>query len=447
MVKGVVLLLMIFLMCPASVFAYGEERGPVTLYVSTDGGSLGECMPEHPCRDIAQAMQFVLPGDTIVIREGDYQGFRLENVHATREKPLVIKGEGRVRIAPNNELRDARDNIEISNCDWITVDNIQSFDANRAGIRIDQSHHVTVRNSVFGNNTTWGIFANQSNDLVLENNDCYGSKKQHGIYYSNSGDRPLIRGNRVHGNAGAGIHLNGDLSSGEGREVPGDGIISGAVVENNIIFDNGKAGGAAVNCDGIHDAVIRNNLMFNNHAAGITLFLGDGASGAANVKVYNNTIDMAEDSRWAVVVKDSAGPVYIANNILINRRQGRGALAIGASESMPSVMERVGIIGTNKDLEHTYSDHNVFGGERGIATLNEGESRLSLGDWQKKQDRDSIFVPLDKLFIDPAHGNYHLSPESPAVGRGVVVPEVDQDIEGKVRSQGHGVDAGAYEGH
>ena len=107
MMNVIVLLMMFLLVRPEPAFAYGQERGPATLYVSTDGGSLGECMPEHPCRDIAQAMQFVLPGDTIIIREGDYQGFRLENVLATPDKPLVIKGEGRVRIFPNNELHDA----------------------------------------------------------------------------------------------------------------------------------------------------------------------------------------------------------------------------------------------------------------------------------------------------------------------------------------------------
>jgi hypothetical protein len=78
------------------------------------------------------------------------------------------------------------------------------------------------------------------------------------------------------------------------------------------------------------------------------------------------------------------------------------------------LLEKVGVIGGNKDLENLYSDHNVFAGEPGIATLNEGESRLSLREWQKKQDRNSIFVKLDQLFVDPSKGDYRLLPDSPA---------------------------------
>jgi len=37
---------------------------------------------------------------------------------------------------------------------------------------------------------------------------------KHGIYHSNSGDRPTLRGNYCHDNAGAGIHMNADASQG-----------------------------------------------------------------------------------------------------------------------------------------------------------------------------------------------------------------------------------------
>jgi len=60
------------------------------------------------------------------------------------------------------------------------------------------------------------------------------SQAEHGIYVGNSGDRPVIRRNVVWGNNANGIHMNGDLSQG------GDGIISGAIVEGNIIHDNGS---------------------------------------------------------------------------------------------------------------------------------------------------------------------------------------------------------------
>ena len=39
-----------------------------------------------------------------------------------------------------------------------------------------------------------------------------------------------------------------------------DGIISGALVENNVIYNNGLGGGSGINCDGVQNSVIRNNL-------------------------------------------------------------------------------------------------------------------------------------------------------------------------------------------
>ena len=82
------------------------------------------------------------------------------------------------------------------------------------------------------------------------------ARSQHGIYVSNSGDWPVLRANRVHDNAGAGIQLNADASQG------GDGIITGAILEDEVIYNNGSAGGSAINLDGVQYSTIRNNLLF-----------------------------------------------------------------------------------------------------------------------------------------------------------------------------------------
>ena len=64
---------------------------------------------------------------------------------------------------------------------------------------------------------------------------------------SNSGDYVTVRKNLCYENAGCGIQLNADHSMG------GDGIISYSVVEENVIFRNGKRGGGAINLDGVCD--------------------------------------------------------------------------------------------------------------------------------------------------------------------------------------------------
>src|SRR5262249_60466214 len=110
---------------------------------------------------------------------------------------------------------------------------------------------------------------------------------EHGIYVSNSGDRPVIRGNYVWGNRGNGIHMNGDRFQG------GDGIISNALVEQNVIIENGRGGGSGINAAGVQDSRFQNNLIYNTHASGISLYRIDGSEGSKRNVVVNNTVVVA----------------------------------------------------------------------------------------------------------------------------------------------------------
>src|SRR5262249_36579387 len=147
-------------------------------------------------------------------------------------------------------------------------------------------------------------------------------------------DNPTIRGNHSHHNNGGGIQLNADLSSRCpcGTTVR-DGIISFALLEDNVIHDNGVNGGSAINLDGVDDTGFPNNLIYGNPASGISLFSTDGAHGSSRNKVYNNTIVMASDGRWAVNIpksKGKASPVgnVVENNILYTERADKGAIDV-----------------------------------------------------------------------------------------------------------------------
>src|SRR5262249_55993714 len=118
--------------------------------------------------------------------------------------------------------------------------------------------------------------------------------------------------NVSHDNRGNGIHMNGDVSQG------GDGIISGALVEANVIYGNGAGGGSGINCDGVQGSTFRNNLLFDNHASGISLYMIDGAAGAIGNVVVNNTIVVAADGRWAVNIQNPSTGNKLYNNILFH---------------------------------------------------------------------------------------------------------------------------------
>ena len=322
---------------------------------------------------------------------------------------------------PTTDRSDNRDTIFVTYSSYIVIDGLRSFSATRASVRVDESPSVTIRNGVFGNNTKWGIFTDFSDDLLIENNECYGSKQEHGIYVSNSGDRPVVRGNRVHDNVASGIQLNADASMG------GDGLITGAVIENNVIYNNGANGGGAINLDGVQDSIVRNNLLYENRATGIVNYEGDGAAGPKGMQILHNTVVQASTGRYAMMIWSAAGPNKVRNNILYHPSATRGSISyLNAT-----------------DILNTDSDYNVIT----RVTPNDSATLLTLAEWQAQgHELHSITAAPSALFVNSVAANYHLATASPAIDRGQAQPTVPQDIEGRARPVGAAWDLGAYEG-
>jgi hypothetical protein len=389
-------------------------------YVSGTGNDASSGSETAPFRQIRRALQVVTTGDTVLVSDGEYLGFDVR-LNATAAAPVTVRalGSGAI-VVPTSDRADNRDTIHIAYSSHVILDGLRSFQANRAAVRVNSSQRITIRNGVFGNNRYWGIFTNHSDDLLIENNECYGSVAEHGIYTSNSGDRPVLRGNRCHDNYGCGIHMNADLSAG------GDGVITGAVVENNRIYRNGQGGGAGINMDGVQESVVRNNLVFNNLGSGIALFRQDGAAGPRGVQVLHNTVDMPSTGRWALLVGSAADTNYVRNNILLNRGTFRGGLNFGSLT----------------DASLTDSNYNLL--DR--VSTDGGQTAISLSQWQSQgHEPYSLSAAPASLFVDPAAGDYHLLATAPAVDAGQALPNVPVDLDGQPRPAGTAPDIGCYE--
>ncbi|HLN02906.1 MAG TPA: right-handed parallel beta-helix repeat-containing protein [Bryobacteraceae bacterium] len=391
-------------------------------YVSPSGNDNNSCAQTSPCRQISQALTIVQPGDTIFVADGSYNAFTVDSLNGTAANPITIQALGQnAQILPVSGVRDT---IFVTFSSYIVLDGLRSFNANRAAIRIDNSPNVTVQNGVYGNNAEWGIFTDFSNNSLIRNNECYGSVAQHGIYISNSSQSPIVRANWLHDNAGAGVQLNADVSQG------GVGIITGALLEDNVIYNNGSAGGGAINLDGVQFSTIQNNLLYNNHASGITMFKQDGAAGPVGDLVYNNTIDMASDGRWDLVVSSSVGGNTVRDNILYNENSGHGGIQYTGAT----------------DVANTDSDYNIFGGGTYAITPDDGTTFYTLAEWQAQgHEAHSFVATLASLFVNPSAGNYHLLAGSPAIDAGQTLAAVTTDMDGEKRPQGTASDIGCYE--
>jgi parallel beta-helix repeat protein len=285
------------------------------------------------------------------------------------------------------------------------------------------SDFVVIKHNYCYSNSRWGILTGFTDDITIEKNTCCYSSDEHGIYVSNSSDRPIIRNNHSHNNNGCGIHMNGDISLG------GDGIISDAIVEGNILHDNGYGGGSAINMDGVQDSEIFNNLIYNNHATGIAMYQIDGGDASKNNKVYNNTIIQPPDGRWCIISVNGSIGNTVYNNILINHHSFRGSIAVDAAS-----------------MTGFTSDYNILVNR---LSDDDGNSNMTLSQWQTLgYDLHSMIAdPENEIFVDHTNGNFHLQQNAQAVdaGTNLVLPTVFEDLDNLLRPQGSAFDIGCYE--
>ena len=408
--------ILIYLLSGFSIFAQ------TTYYVSESGNNSNNGLtPQTAFATIQYAADIVSAGDSVLVLEGNYTGFDIRT-SGTQAQPIVFKPiEDNVVIDLPNSITP--DGINIENTSWIVIDGFEVLDQPRAGIRAAVSDFIVIKNNYCHNNFRWGIFTGFTDDLTIENNTCSFSEDEHGIYVSNSSDRPKIINNHSFNNNGCGIHMNGDISMG------GDGIISNAVVAGNILHDNGYGGGSAINMDGVQDSEIFNNLAYNNHATGIAMYQIDGGDASKNNKVYNNTIIQPSDGRWNIIAVNGSTGNTVYNNILINHHSFRGSIAVDAA-SLP------GFTSDNNILVNRLSD-------------DDGNSNMTFAQWQSLgYDLNSMIAdPENQIFIDHTNGNFHLLQNAQAVdvGTNLVLPRVFEDLDNIPRPQGIGFDIGCYE--
>jgi hypothetical protein len=372
-----------------------------TYYVRTDGnnnctgqvdqgGSSGSCA----WRTLQHAADVVQAGDTVLVGNGTYQGFMIQ-AHGTLGLPIVFKAQSTgANITTPNTNTDDGINIESwegSPTDFVTVDGFNVYNQPRMGIRAIGGNGIVIKNCTSHNNSSNGIFSGDTPNIQVLNNTTYengSSQYEHNIYISNAlSDGAIVRGNLIYNsNTGNGLQLNGDW------EMGGDGFIDNALIENNIVYGNSKKGLSLIS---IRYGRIQNNFIYNNGPAAGGIHLVDQLErnfSTGNV-VVNNTID--EPGQASIRINDGSDYNYIFNNISV------GATGIK--------FEGVGNFQSNN-----YSSDDGSG-----------------------------------LFVNRAGHDYHLLQNSPAKSFGTASyqanPAPALDLEGNVRPQGTGFDAGAYE--
>jgi hypothetical protein len=412
-----------------------------TFYVSGTGsdGASGTSSAQA-WKTLQHAADTVVAGDTVIALPGTYAGFILTR-SGVPGAPITFTGNPGVDapnpaviVNANNDFTDDRINVEGAShvvIEGFTVLGPETDPySNRALIRVvgtlpaTPARFVTVRSNRCDRGGRWGIFASVADDLLVERNEASRSAQEHGIYLSNSGDRPVVRLNFIWGNSMNGLHMNGS-------SLGSDGIISNALIERNVITGNGSGtawgsgGGSAINCDSVQSSTFRNNLLWDNHASGISLYHFDGGGASTGNLIHSNTIHNAADARWCLNIQQGSTGTTVRNNVLLNEHEQRGAIDI-SSDSLPGLSSDFGAV---KDR---FSIDGIF---------------ISLATWRATtgQDMASFIATPGQLVPGSAAGDYTLAPGCAAIDAGAPGLAPELDLPGLHRPAGAGYDIGAHE--
>lgn len=246
----------------------------------------------YDVKSIKRAVAIAGEGDTVLVYGGLY---REGNILIT--KPLVLKGIG-------GPVLDGMKKFEIVSIKspYVVVDGFhvkasgQSSMQDIAGIKVYNTHHVTVRNNVLEDNF-FGIYLQQSKHCVIENNrlTAFG-KAEHLIgngIHSWKSDSLVINGNRVQGHRD-GVYLE---------------FTTHSEVKNNVSHANLRYG--------LHFMFAHNNTYtfntFSSNGAGVAVMY------THHVHMKNNVFkDNWGDSAYGILLKEIADSDIENNSFLGN---------------------------------------------------------------------------------------------------------------------------------
>lgn len=390
----------------------------------SDGGRVINAAPET----LASILAGVRPGDTVVLADGTYKGDLVVKTSGTPAAWITIKAAGKGAV-----IDGGRVGLAIEEASYIRVQGLKVQNASIVGIRPRMGDHVEIRDCVLANNRQWGIITSHVSNLVIENCEAFGAVIEHGIYVANSGDDVVIRNNRIHDNVGNGLHMNGDFSCG------GDGVISRALVEGNVVWNNGAKGGSAMSVMHVQDSIFRNNLLYDNRADGFTFtwYIGPkpGCS-SRNNQVYNNTVYFKPgEGKFCLRLKEMATGNVVKNNVFVGG--GYGAIYVDDSSFEGLV--------SNNNIIATHPGQVLVGDSSEMEAASKMKAETVEAYKAKGLDAHSTFGVWPK-FADPAAGDFHLLPGSAGIDAGADLGGlVPTDIEGTARPQGKAFDCGCYE--
>lgn len=359
-------------------------------------------------QSIQEAGLFAQPGDRILVHRGLY-GIR-ENMTALmgeEGKPIFIIAEkpGEVIYQGNSEA------WHLSSCAHLYINGFVFEQQSANGVNIDDggqddasAHHIIVENCIFRD-----LNANGNNDL-LKLSGLYHFEIKH-CHFENGAE------------GGSGIDMVGchfgefyanEFENMGSNCIQAKGGSQHLLIRNNVFRDGGQR---ALNLGGSTGLAYFRPIDASFEAADIlvhsNVFIRGWAPiafvGSVRVQVVNNSI--VDPENWVIRILqetvdssrfESCGDNEFSNNIIYFGNSLHRIVNIGPNTRPESFT-------FSNNLWYNKEDETFQGPDLPVAETN-------------------VLIQQDPLFVDYANGNYDISGESPAIGKGKHLPGIELDF-------------------
>ena len=470
-----------------------SAEGPV-YWVATQGDDAGPGTRGEPWATLQHAVDAVVPGATVIVREGVYEQRVDVGVSGAPGRPITFAA------APGDQVVLDGSSLEVpaGQSAMIAIDGeryltIRGFEI--TGYRSDASGHVPIGILVTGAADHVRLVNNVVRDLGTTFDGRNGGDA-HGIgVFGTEADHPIeeveivgnelanltlgssealvvngnvkdfrIEGNKVHDTNNIGIDVIGFEGTAPDPTVDQarDGIVRGNEVWNidsygNPAYGNDRSadgiyvdGGRDILVEGntIHDVNIgielasehtgrstrnvtaRNNLVYDSTAIGIAIGGYDRRRGSTEDCVIVNNTVVNTDGVELLVQFDTRNNV-IANNVIV----------AGA--------RHVFVENDYRENAGNVMDHNLYFSVDGSSTGTwqwRGVGYEDFDRWSARSGNDRHSTFADPGFEDAAARDFSLRAGSPAVDAGAFLAASGAtDLRGDPRAQAGGIDLGAFE--
>jgi hypothetical protein len=498
-----ILTLLVLLLCVS--VARGQTN--TSFYVSTTGDDSNSGTEAAPWRTIQHAVDKARAGATVNIRAGIYEELVNINASGNSSDGFIIfrsyPGETAILDATHFTPTARTGVLTIHNQSYVKIQSLEIRNLRTAEHRLTPlgisvigagSHIELLKNNVHhientfpgrdspgsgGNGFGIAVYGTDAKtpitDLIIDGNEVHHLKtgSSESLVVNGNVTNFRITHNTVHDNNNIGIDVIGfehtapDPAVDQAR----DGVVSENLVYNitsrgNPAYGNDQSsdgiyvdGGTRVliERDVIHDVdfgielasehknratsyiTARNNLIYHNHTAGVSIGGYDPERGHTDhCTVVNNTLydnDTSNTGSGEFQMQWNMADDIFENNVVY--ASSRCLIAVNKTKS-------------DKDHPPATIDHNLYycdADAKASKWIQADDTVTGFDKYVQSTGNDAHSTFSNPRFADPANNDFHLRPDSPAIGSGIAagLPIGEFDLDGLPRIKNGKIDLGCYQ--